>query len=406
MKMATVANTVNSSDFSGKQKKWPWLGICLVVMCLLCICYPKMCYAEAGKTIDEVIDLSGLEELLGEIDHAFDGELEEFHLDRIWQQIKAGDFHLDIKEIGRQLLAVAFQEVNKNRKLFTQLIVVAIVAIMLQMLSSNFLQGSVAALTHAIVYLAFIAITLTSFRSASDTALTAVTGMSDLFYALVPLMMTLLASLGGVTSVSIVHPLVLAGLSMAMLLIRRFIFPLIYFATVLKVISYISPRFNLEKLSALGKDIALGLLGITMSVFLGLLGIAGVGASSIDGLTMKAAKMATGTFVPVIGRSLADALDGILGTSLLLKNGIGLMGIIAIFLLCALPAIKVLVMAMVYRLIGALLQPLGDERLAAAVSGIGNSLLLVFAVLVATGILFFFTISLLVAMGNITMMMR
>lgn len=359
-----------------------------------------------GQSIEEVIDLSGLDEFLGDVDHVFGEQLEEFHLDEIWRQIKTGDFHFDFAEIGRQLLAVVFGEVHKNKTLFTQLIVVAMAALILNMISGNFLQGGVATLTHGIVYLALIAITLTSFQSASDTALNAVTGMTDLFYALMPLMMTILAGIGGVTSVSIVHPLVLAGLSMAMLLIRNFIFPLIYFATVLKVVSYISPRFNLEKLSALGKDIALGILGITMAVFIGLLGIAGVSSSTIDGLTLKAAKMATGTFIPVIGRSLADALDGILGTSLLLKNGIGLLGVIAIFLLCALPAIKVLVMAMVYRLIGALLQPLGDEKLAAAVSGIGNSLLLVFAVLVATGILFFFTLSLLVAMGNITMMMR
>ena len=356
--------------------------------------------------IEEVIDLSGLEEFIGSMDHAFGGELEEFHLDRLWQQIKEGDFHLDFREIGKGLLGILFQEVNKNRALFAQLIVVAMAALFLEMLSVNFFQGGVAALTHGIVYLALIAITLSSFRSASDTALTAVTGMSDLFYAIMPLLMTILAGIGGVTTVSIVHPLALAGLSMAMVVIRHFVFPLIYFATVLKIVSYISPRFHLEKLSTLGKDIALGLLGITMALFIGLLGLAGVGASSIDGLTMKAAKMATGTFIPVIGRSLADALDGILGTSLLLKNGIGFIGVIAIFLLCALPAVKVLVMAMVYRLIGALLQPLGDEKLATAVSGIGNSLLLVFAVLVATGILFFFTISLLVAMGNITMMMR
>ena len=390
--------------FCRRGKQFYWLaGLLFAASFLLCCSLP--CYG-ATMEMEEVVDLSGLEEFIGSMDHAFGEELEEFHLDLLWQQIKEGDFHLDFREIGKGLLAILFQEVNKNRVLFAQLIVVAMAALFLEMLSSNFLRGGVATLTHGIVYLALIAITLSSFRSASDTALTAVTGMSDLFYAIMPLLMTILAGIGGVTTVSIVHPLVLAGLSMAMVVIRHFVFPLIYFATVLKIVSYISPRFHLEKLSALGKDIALGLLGITMALFIGLLGLAGVGASSIDGLTMKAAKMATGTFIPVIGRSLADALDGILGTSLLLKNGIGFIGVIAIFLLCALPAVKVLVMAMVYRLIGALLQPLGDERLATAVSGIGNSLLLVFAVLVATGILFFFTISLLVAMGNITMMMR
>lgn len=372
-------------------------------MVLQQLCFPVLAY---GEDTDAIIDLQGLENFLQDFDRSFSTELEDFHLQSIWQQIKAGDFQIDFSQIGTQLGQIFWGELLQQKTLFMQLILISIAALVLNMIAANFLQGGVASLTRGIVYMALIAITLTSFQSASRTALTAVTNMTDLFYAFMPFMLTILAGIGGVTTVSIVHPLVLAGLTMATFLIRHIIFPFIYFATVLKVVSYISPKFNLEKLSGLGKDIALGLLGITMSVFLGVLGIAGVGSSTLDGLTLKVAKMATGTFVPVIGRSLADALDGILGTSLLLKNGIGLIGVLGIFLLCALPAIKVLVLSIIYRLTGALLQPLGDEKLAAAVSGIGNSLLLVFAVLVATGILFFFTISLLVAMGNITMMMR
>ena len=375
-----------------------------IFICLCCLFWlPSFAY---GAASEEVVDLRGLEEYIGELDQSLGLETEDLQLHHIWQQIKAGDLQLDFRQIGEILWNLLFQEVYHNKMLFTQLIVVSMAAVILNMLSEHFAQGGVATLTRGVVYLALISIALTSFRSASRTALNAVNGMTDLFYALIPLVFTLLAGMGGITGVSIVHPLVFAALSIATTLMKNIIFPLIYFATILKVVSYISPRFNLEKLSGLGKDIAMGLLGITMAVFVGLLGIAGVGTSMIDGLTLKAAKLATGTFVPVIGRSLADALESILGTSLLLKNGIGLIGVIAIFLLCALPAIKILVMAMVYRFIGALLQPLGDEKLALAISGIGQSLLLVFAVLVAAGILFFFTISLVVTMGNLTMMMR
>jgi len=99
-------------------------------------------------------------------------------------------------------------------------------------------------------------------------------------------------------------------------------------------------------------------------------------------------------------------LDSVMGTALVLKNGIGVVGIIAIFIICALPAVKILVQFIIFRLAAAIIQPLGDEQLADALTDLSNALLLLFAAVAICGLLFFFILAICIGAGNVTMMMR
>ena len=84
----------------------------------------------------------------------------------------------------------------------------------------------------------------------------------------------------------------------------------------------------------------------------------------------------------------------------------GFTGALALLLICGVPALRILVQALLFRLAGALAQPLGDESLAAALSGIGQSLTLLFAAVAVAGLFAIFALALTVALGSVTMMMR
>lgn len=103
---------------------------------------------------------------------------------------------------------------------------------------------------------------------------------------------------------------------------------------------------------------------------------------------------------------LADALDSVLGTVLVLKGAIGVIGVLALLLICALPAVQILAQALLFRIAGAVIQPLGDDSLSEALSGMGNSLILLFAALAVSCLFAFFALALVVGMGSMTMMMR
>ena len=94
-----------------------------------------------------------------------------------------------------------------------------------------------------------------------------------------------------------------------------------------------------------------------------------------DGVTIRAAKYVTGNFVPVVGKMFADATDTVISASLLVKNSIGLAGVIIILFLCAFPAIKILTLALIYNIAAAVMQPLETPRSAPACETIGKTML-------------------------------
>ncbi|MEL7564235.1 MAG: stage III sporulation protein AE, partial [Dehalobacterium sp.] len=241
---------------------------------------------------------------------------------------------------------------------------------------------------------------------AINTAKEAIDTMTGFLYAIMPLLLSLLAAVGGITSAALIHPAMIAMLSFATFMIKTIVFPFIYFMAVLNIVSQISPNFKVSRLAGLFKDLSLALLGIVMTIFVGFLGMQGLAGSVADGLTVKAAKFAAGAFIPVVGRSLSEALDTVIGTSLILKNGIGILGVIVIFLLCAIPAIKIIAISLIYRIVAAVIQPFGDNQLSEALHSLANSFLLVFAAVASVGLMFFFIITITIGTGNISMMFR
>ncbi|KUK11014.1 MAG: Stage III sporulation protein AE [Clostridia bacterium 41_269] len=147
-------------------------------------------------------------------------------------------------------------------------------------------------------------------------------------------------------------------------------------------------------------------LGIFLTLFVGFLGMQGIAGVVVDSVTLKTAKFMTGTFVPVVGKMMADALEVIVGTSLLLKNAVGLIGIIILLVLCAFPVIKIISLVIIYRLAAALVQLIGESGVSDALQTMGNALTLVFAAVAGVGLMFFIAISVVVGMGNFNVMLR
>ena len=89
-----------------------------------------------------------------------------------------------------------------------------------------------------------------------------------------------------------------------------------------------------------------------------------------------------------------------------MKNATGIAGAVLVLLICAFPALKILALSLVYNSAAAVMQPLGDTPVIALLGIIGKSLTLVFASLSAVGIMFFFTIVIMLATTNLSAFVR
>ena len=75
----------------------------------------------------------------------------------------------------------------------------------------------------------------------------------------------------------------------------------------------------------------------------------------IDSLR-KSALTRTAEALPWIGNAVGGAAEIVLGTAVLIKNGIGMAGAVIAVLICAVPVIQMLVLAFLYKLAAALVQ--------------------------------------------------
>jgi stage III sporulation protein AE len=299
-----------------------------------------------------------------------------------------------------------FQELWMNGKLLGAIIILTVFSMILENIQSAFEKNSVSKVAYAITYLVILILAINSFHSAMGYAKEAISNMVHFMMALIPLVLALMASIGNITSVSLFHPLIVFLVNTSGILIYSVVFPLLFFSAILGIISTFSDQYKVTQLSILFRNVSIGLLGVFLTIFLGVVSVQGATSAVVDGITIKTAKFVTGNFVPVVGRMFTDATDTVIGASLLVKNTVGLAGVVILILIAAFPAIKILTIALIFNVSAALLQPLGNSSVIDCLNLIGKNLLFVFAALATVCLMFFLAITIMIAAGNLSVMVR
>ncbi|AGE22989.1 stage III sporulation protein [Geobacillus sp. GHH01] len=318
----------------------------------------------------------------------------------------SGDKQWSPAEWLKALARYLFYELQVNGKLLGTLILLAVFSTVLQSLQNAFAQQEVSKIAQAVVYMVLLLIALNSFRLAADYALEAVRTMSHFIIALVPLLLALLATSGGVASAAFFHPIILFVMNTTGTVVEYVTLPLLLLAALLSVVSTLSDRYKATQLADLLNKASLGLLGLILTVFLGVMSVRGATAAVADGVALRAAKFVTGNFIPVVGKLFTDAADTVVAASMLLKNTVGLVGAAILLMIAIFPAVKIFAIVIVYKLSAALLQPLGGGPVLSCLNIIGKSIAYVLAALLIVSLMFFLSLTIMVMAGNITMMVR
>lgn len=299
-----------------------------------------------------------------------------------------------------------FREVFENYHLMGTLIALAILCTILRNMQSNFENTNIGKVTYSVVYLVLISIAVRSFSLALKVGEEAIDKMVSFIQALMPVILTLLTSIGGITSMAIFNPLIFTSITIASTWIKNILLPIIFFASVLGVVSNIPTRFNVSFLASFLKQICVFLLGLFMSIFLGVLVVNGAASATVDGISIRTAKFASKNFIPIIGGIFSDTVDTIVGCSLILKNAVGVFGLFIVLLMTIFPVIKILSLVFIYKLSGVLIQPIGEDFIVKCLNDMANSLTLIFVAVASVAVMFFVAITVILSAGNITVMLR
>lgn len=315
-----------------------------------------------------------------------------------------GGFHWS--NLLNGVLRYFFAEVLDNIRLLGAILVLAVLSAVLASLQAAFEEQTVSQVAYAMIFMVLMLLAIGSFTEAVGFARHAIQQMTDFMLATVPLIVALLAASGAPASAAFFHPVLLFSIHMISNVVFLLVFPLIFFSALLDLTSALSPRYKLTRLAGLLRTVSVSALGLCLTVFVGITTIQGLGKGVADGVTLRTAKFAVGTFVPVVGKALADAATTVASASLLVKNAVGIAGLVIIAFIALFPALKILALSFIYNGSAALMQPLGENAMISCLGSISKSLVLVFASVVAVALMFFIAIGILLASTNLAVIMQ
>lgn len=383
----------------------------IIFFCLFSFFWPLAVQAgmEPGEIVanqEENLNLAELEKFITEIESDLHLLFPDFSWRQILEKFKKGELDFAPHEILTKALAFFWREVIFNLSILGKILVIAVLGAILQTLQTAFTKGTVARLAYFICFAALITLTVGSFKIALDTGWLAINKMAALMKILLPLLLVLLTTLGGLTTTALLQPFLLVFFGFLVSFTQNIIFPAIFLTAILCITNNLSDHFKLSRLVSFAKQMTKAAIGLVLTLFVGIISAEGVLGAVVDGVTLRTAKYMAGTFVPVAGSMFADALDAVMGGSLLLKNALGLTGVLLLGAILLFPICKVLALAIIYRLAAALIQPLGDTLLADTLEEMAGCLFLTFAAVAAVAIMFFAAITVIVGAANLTIMFR
>ncbi|MBF7082103.1 stage III sporulation protein AE [Desulfallas sp. Bu1-1] len=364
---------------------------------------------DAGNELDErlnKLDMGEIQQFVNKMDNELKSALPETDFRALVTGLASGSISLKPTEIFNQSISYIFREVVANSALLGKLVVLAVICAVLQNLTGAFEKSTTGQLTHMVAYLVLVTIAVGSFGFAIQMGREVVDKMVTFMQALLPLLLTLLVAVGGIASAAIFHPLIFITITAFGTVIKNIVLPLIFLAAVLEIVSGLSKHFQVSRLAGLFKGAAMGIMGLLSTIFLGVMAIQGVAGAVGDSVTFRTAKFATDTFIPVVGGVFSDALEAVIRSSLLMKNAVGIAGVLIIVMILVIPLVKIITIAFIYKLAGAVIQPVGEEKISDCLNGLGNGLITVFAAVATVGLLFFFALAIVVGLGNITVMLH
>ena len=313
---------------------------------------------------------------------------------------------LDTNELIKKCFPLLGVEIKEALKVMGNILIIVLIHSILKSISDNLNNKSVAHITYYVQYILIATVIMSNFSSIITLTKEAVANMISFIQLLFPLLMTLMLASGSVVSVNLVQPIILFIINLISNIFQTIIIPIILVSTALSIISRISDKIQINKLSKFLKSSSIWIIGILLTIFVGVLSIEGTLGSSVDGITAKTAKAAISSFIPVVGKVLGDAVDTVIGCSSILKNAIGIVGVIVVITICIVPIFKIAIITIIYHLTAALCEPIADDKIVGLIAQMADTFKILLAILCSISVMLIIGITLVINISNTGLMYR
>lgn len=352
-----------------------------------------------GSELDQ-LDFSSLDEVLSSFSQ---GQISIFGGDSFLEKVSAllsGQYD-DSQNLWQAVIKAFLSSLLGLLPIISAIIGVSILGSLLQGIRPTSNGKSMANIINFVSYGIVVVLLLSIVTKMLVSTTNTITSLKSQMDAIFPILLTLLTAMGGTVSATIYQPAmavlsnIIGGFATYILL------PIFIFSIVFSIVSNLSNTVKLDKFSSFLNSCYKWLTGLVFTIFTAFISLQGISAGSVDGISIRTAKYAIRSYVPLLGSYLSDGMGIMLASSNLIKNAVGGAGLFLLLASILSPLLDLIIFMLALKLIAGLLEPLGNKQIANFVSSLSKSMVLLITLIIALSFVYFIMLGLVMCTANI-----
>ncbi len=391
-------------------KKFVIIILFFIQILFFCVKPVDVAYAESNanndisKSIDEKlssIDFSALEKLIagfGQDDFGL------FGAGSFYEKVKniiSGSLSSDFSSFWSYIGNIFFDDVLNFVPILSAIVAISILCSFVGHLSPSGKTKSVSNVVFFACFGVIIVLTIGGLMPLMKASQNVLSFIKVQVEAIFPILLVLMSAVGGVTTAASFQPLVGIFAGGVIKIFTGLVIPLFIFSLVFSIVGNLSNNVKLDKFGKFFMSIFKWIVGGIFTIFMGFVSIKGLTAASIDGISIKTAKFALKSYVPILGGYLSEGLNLIIASSMFIKNAVGATGLIILFITVLGPLINLVVFSLGLKLAASIIEPFGDAKISNFLMVVSSAITMLIVSLVAVSFMYLIIVGMLMLSGNI-----
>ncbi len=348
---------------------------------------------DLGTVIDEQVenlDTSGLDDLTQDIKSITSGR----SFKEIIKDIVSGKYNTQYGSTLNFIIKSFSDQLNGVVPVMILVVVLGVMSLVLKNFRPLQNSNGVGEIMSLVCYCMVVIIIVSVVSSVVSTTYQTISKIQSQMECVFPILLTLLTATGGIVSVGIYSPLVAILTTGVSLLFSKVFYPLFIIAFVFVIVGHLSSSVKLNKMSGFVNSVFKWGVGLTFTLFAGFLTIQGISAGKYDTISLKATRFAMKNAIPIVGGYLSDGLDYVLLSSVLIKNAVGVGGLLILLGVVLAPIIKILLLKLALQFTAGVIEPMSDNNISSFCEGVSKVLVYPLVILLSISFMYILTVGL------------
>ena len=248
--------------------------------------------------LDEQQSTFGIKDFLKEAENYAPDFIKELDISNIFNMALKGN--IDNSKILNKILKILGSQITNTLKILVNILLIVLIHSILKSITEGLENSEISKMVYYVQYILIVTIIMSNFSDIIKSVNSTIENMIGFSQSLIPLLITLMAYTGSITTTSVIEPVLLFMIEFIANIIKTLVIPTISIITAFVIISKITDRIQISKIGNFLKSSIVWFIGIVLTVFVGVLSLEGSLTSSVDGITAKTAKATVSSLIPVV----------------------------------------------------------------------------------------------------------